>query len=180
MKEACSRVGLLSIKGQHMASHVQVHASTPRVGMVDSVDGKINTVSVFAGVVYTSAPVSTHNSRAYFLGLVAEAGDCLLGVFSWDSLFLSAPISEPIWALCITSSFLSDSVNIEADNSPRLEGQETGVTDSSSVGVVVDLTCPEGVLSCVTITMTVWDWSHPNTCISQKEMKNVTCWAITC
>ena len=30
-----------------MASHAQVHASTPRVGMVDSVDGKIDTVRVF-------------------------------------------------------------------------------------------------------------------------------------
>ena len=49
MKEACSRVGLLSIKGQHMASHAQVHASTPRVGMVDSVDGKIDAVRVFIG-----------------------------------------------------------------------------------------------------------------------------------
>ena len=49
MKEACSRVGLLSIKGQHMASHTQIHASTPRVGVVDSVDGKINAVRVFIG-----------------------------------------------------------------------------------------------------------------------------------
>ena len=79
-----------------MASHAQVHASTPRVGVVDSVNGKIDTVRVFIGVVYTPALVltSTHNSRAYFLGLVAKAGDCLFGVFSWDSLFLSAPISE--------------------------------------------------------------------------------------
>ena len=36
VKKACSRVGLLSIKGQHVASHTQVHASTPRVGMVHS------------------------------------------------------------------------------------------------------------------------------------------------
>ena len=32
-----------------MASHFQVHASTPRVGTVDSVDGKINTVRVLVG-----------------------------------------------------------------------------------------------------------------------------------
>ena len=48
-KKACSRVGLLSIKGQHVASHAKVHASTPRVGVVDSVDGEIDTVRVFFG-----------------------------------------------------------------------------------------------------------------------------------
>ena len=97
VKEACSRVGLLSIKGQHMASHAQVHASTPRVGVVDSVDGKIDTVKVFVGVVYmpTLVLISTHISRAYFLGRAAKAGDCFFGVFSGHSLFLSAPISEP-------------------------------------------------------------------------------------
>ena len=96
VKEACSRVGLLSIKGQHMASHAQVHASTPRVGTVDSVNGKIDAVRVFIGVEYTPVlvSISTHISRAYFLGLVAEAGDCFFGVFSWGSLFLSTPISE--------------------------------------------------------------------------------------
>ena len=89
VKEACSR--LLSIKGQHMASYTQVHACTPGVGTVDGVNGKIDTV------VYTPALVSfsTHISRANFLGRAAKAGDCFFGVFSWGSLFLSAPISEP-------------------------------------------------------------------------------------
>ena len=44
------------------------------------------------------------------------------------------------------------SVNFEADNPPNLEGDETGVTDSSPVGVVEELTCPEGLLLCVAIT----------------------------
>ena len=47
---------------------------------------------------------------------------------------------------------MSGSVNIEADNSPSPKGCETGVTDSSPVGVVGDLTFPEGLLLCVTIT----------------------------
>ena len=80
-----------------MASHAQVHASTPRIGAVDSVDGKIDAVRVFIGVEYTPTlvSISTYISRAYFLGRAAKAGDCFLGVFSWGSLFLSAPISEP-------------------------------------------------------------------------------------
>ena len=47
VEEACPRVDLLSIKGQHMASHIQVHASTTGVGAIDSVNGKISTVGVF-------------------------------------------------------------------------------------------------------------------------------------
>ena len=61
MKEACSRVGLLSIKGQHMATHIQVHASTPRIGVIDSVDGKINTVRIFIG-----GGVHTHTSFDFY------------------------------------------------------------------------------------------------------------------
>ena len=75
-----------------MASYAQVHASTPRVGMVDSVDGKIGAVRVFIGVEYMPALVliSTHISRAYFLGLVAKAGDCFFGVL----LRLFIPVSS--------------------------------------------------------------------------------------
>ena len=41
---------------------------------------------------------------------------------------------------------------------PSPEGCETGVTDSSPVGVVGELTCPEGLLLCVAITHDhVWD-----------------------
>ena len=40
VEEACPRVDLLSIKGQQMASHIQVHASTTGVGVIDSVNGK--------------------------------------------------------------------------------------------------------------------------------------------
>ena len=47
---------------------------------------------------------------------------------------------------------MSGSVNIEADSSPSLEGCETGVTDSFPIGVVGELTCPEGLLLCVVIT----------------------------
>ena len=53
---------------------------------------------------------------------------------------------------------MSGSVNIEVDNAPSPEGCETGVTDSSPVGVVGELTCPEGLLLCVAITRNrVWD-----------------------
>ena len=38
------------------------------------------------------------------------------------------------------------------DNPPNPKGDETGVTDSSPVGVVGELTCPEGLLLCVAIT----------------------------
>ena len=47
---------------------------------------------------------------------------------------------------------MSGSVNIEADNSPSPEGCETGVTDSSPIGVVGELACPEDLLLCVAIT----------------------------
>ena len=47
---------------------------------------------------------------------------------------------------------MSGSVNIEVDNAPSLEGCVTGVTDSSPVGVVGELTDPEGLLLCVAIT----------------------------
>ena len=53
---------------------------------------------------------------------------------------------------------MSDSVVVEADNAPSLEGCEIGVTDSSPVGVVGELTGLEGLLFCVTITSDhVWD-----------------------
>ena len=42
--------------------------------------------------------------------------------------------------------------NIEVDNPPNLEGDETGDTDSSPIGVVGELTCPEGLLLWVAIT----------------------------
>ena len=49
-------------------------------------------------------------------------------------------------------------MDIEADNAPSLEGCGIGVTDSSPVGVVGELTCPEGLLFCVAITSDrVWD-----------------------
>ena len=79
-----------------MASHVQVHAGTMRIGAIDSVDHGINVVRVILGVEYTPGliSISTHISRAYFLGRVAKVGDSFLGVFSWGSLPLSALISE--------------------------------------------------------------------------------------
>ena len=45
------------------------------------------------------------------------------------------------------------------DNAPSPEGCEIGVTDSPPpVGVVGELTCPEGLLFCATITSDrVWD-----------------------
>ena len=49
VEEACPRISLLSVKGDHMAGHVQVHASTTGVGAIDSVDCKINAVRVFLG-----------------------------------------------------------------------------------------------------------------------------------
>ena len=53
---------------------------------------------------------------------------------------------------------MSDSVVMEADNAPSPEGCEIGVTDSSPVGVVGELTGPEGLLFCVAITSDcVWD-----------------------
>ena len=53
---------------------------------------------------------------------------------------------------------MSGSVDIEADNAPSPEGCEIGVTDSSPVGVVGELTGPEDLLFCVTITSNrVWD-----------------------
>ena len=49
-------------------------------------------------------------------------------------------------------------MDIEADNAPSPEGCGARVTDSSPVGVVGELTCPEGLLFCVTITSDhVWD-----------------------
>ena len=49
-------------------------------------------------------------------------------------------------------------MDIEADNAPRPEGCGIGVTDSSPVGVVGELTGPEGLLFGVTITSDrVWD-----------------------
>ena len=42
MEKAGPRVGLLSIKGQHMACQVQVHASTTGIGVIDSIDSKID------------------------------------------------------------------------------------------------------------------------------------------
>ena len=53
---------------------------------------------------------------------------------------------------------MSGSVDIEVDNTPSPEGCEIGVTDSSPVGVVGELTCPEGLLFCVAITRNrLWD-----------------------
>ena len=102
--------------------------------------------------------ISTHISKAYLLGLAPEVGVCLFGDLFWGSLFPLAPISEPTWALCIASVFLSGSVDIEADNAPSLEGCKIGVTDSSPVDVVGELTCLEGLLFFVTITSNhVWD-----------------------
>ena len=65
-----------------MASHVQAHASTTRVGAIDSIDHEINAVRVILGVEYTPGliSISTHISRAYFLGRVAKVGDSFLGV----------------------------------------------------------------------------------------------------
>ena len=58
-----------------MASHAQVHASTTGVGMIDSINGKINAVGVFirGGV---------HIWTSLNLGRVAKVGDNFLGVFS--------------------------------------------------------------------------------------------------
>ena len=41
------RICLFPIKGQHVTRHAQVHTSTPRVGAIDTVDGKIDTVQIF-------------------------------------------------------------------------------------------------------------------------------------
>ena len=84
VEKAFPRVSLLSIKGQHMAGHIQVHAGTTWIGMINSVNCKINAVRVFLRVEYMPGlvSISTHISRAYFLGRVAKVGDCFLGVFS--------------------------------------------------------------------------------------------------
>ena len=53
---------------------------------------------------------------------------------------------------------MSDSVVVEVDNAPSPKGCEIGVTDSSPVGVLGELTDPEGLLFCVAITSDrVWD-----------------------
>ena len=65
MEEACPRVGLLSIEGQHMASHIQVHASTTGIGVFDSINCKINAVGVVLRVEYTPGLVSISTT---FLG----------------------------------------------------------------------------------------------------------------
>ena len=102
--------------------------------------------------------ILTHISRVYFLGLVAEAGVCPFGDLFGGSLVPLATIGEPILALCTTSDFLSDSVVIEVDNTPSPVCCEIGVTASSPVGVVGELTGPEGLLVHVTITSDcVWD-----------------------
>ena len=84
MGEAGPRISLLTIEGQHMTSHAQVHAGATWISMIKSINCKINTVRILLGAVYMPAQVSTstHISRAYFLGQVARVGDCLLGVFS--------------------------------------------------------------------------------------------------
>ena len=140
-----------------MASQVQVHASTTGIGMIDSDNCKINAVGIVLGVEYMPKLVliSTHISRAYFLGRVAKVGDSFLGIFPWGSLAWSAPTSEPTWALCINSNLLLVSVTIEVDNSPRPESWKTGVTDSSPAGVMVDLHNTADVLSFVAITTCV-------------------------
>ena len=61
VEEACPRVGLLFIEGQHMASHVQVHASTTGIGAIDSINYKINTVGVIlGGGVHAQASLNFH------------------------------------------------------------------------------------------------------------------------
>ena len=67
-----------------MASYVQVHASTTGIGMIDSINFKINAVGVALEVEYMPGlvSISTHISRAYFLGRVAKVGDSFLGIFS--------------------------------------------------------------------------------------------------
>ena len=57
IEEACPRVSLLSVEGQHMAGHVQVQAGTTWISMVESINGKINTIRVFLG-----GGVHTHTS----------------------------------------------------------------------------------------------------------------------
>ena len=51
MEEAGPRISLLTVEGQHMTSHAQVHASTTWIGAVKSVNCKINTVRLFLGSV---------------------------------------------------------------------------------------------------------------------------------
>ena len=87
MEEACLIVGLLSMESQHMASHIQIHASTTGIGVIDSV---ILGVEYMPGLV----SISTQISRAYFLGQVAKVGDNFLEFLCWGSLALSAPTSE--------------------------------------------------------------------------------------
>ena len=62
VEEACPRVGLLSIEGQHMAGHIQVYASTTRIGVIDSVNYKINAVGVvLGGGVHAQASLDFHS-----------------------------------------------------------------------------------------------------------------------
>ena len=65
VEEACPRVGLPSIEGQHMASHIQVHASTTWIGVIDCINYKINAVGVILGG-----------------GVHVRASDSFLGIFS--------------------------------------------------------------------------------------------------
>ena len=46
MEEAGPRISLFTVEGQHMASHTQVHADATWIGMVKSVNCKINTVRI--------------------------------------------------------------------------------------------------------------------------------------
>ena len=81
--------------------------------------------------------ISTHISRAYFLGQVAKVGDSFL------VSRLEPSVSPP-------ASYQSQ--RPLRWTTPRPESWETEVTDSSPVGVVVDFDDTADVLSFVAIT----------------------------
>ena len=56
-------------------------------------------------------------------------------------------------------------MDIEADNAPRLEGCGIGVTDSSPIGVMGELTGPEGCYFVSPLLLIVCGMEYcPNTC----------------
>ena len=76
-----------------MASHIQVHASIPRVGAVDGVNGKIDTVRVFiGGGVHTRASFDFYPQLQGILFRSSSRGE---GLPLWSFLLgLFIPVSS--------------------------------------------------------------------------------------
>ena len=59
-----------------MARHIQVHASTTGIGMIDSINGKINAVGVYlGGEVHARASLDFHpHLQGILLGTSSQGG----------------------------------------------------------------------------------------------------------